>query len=192
VKSENDKILSMLEEGTITAAEAEELLDAVAEENNISETTRLLGPRPDLAAVRSAWRLPFNISLLIMAFSASLLWRTRRAAGLARLLRALFLFPAALLSGLSALFLYLSQNGPWLYLRLRADDADRFALSLPFPLHWIRDSLRFVQTQLADQEAQQRLEAAAEFLEAVETSHVEDPLYIDLTEEGNSVEIYLV
>ena len=192
MKSESDKILSMLEEGTISAAEAEELLDAVAEEDVVAEATHVIGPRPDMAEVRAARRLPFNISLVIMTLSTSLLWRTRRTAGLVRLLRALFLLPLAVISGLSALILYLTKNGPWLYLRIRADDVDRFAFSLPFPLHWIRDGLQFAQTQVPDQEAQQKLETAAEFLEAVQTSNVQDPLTIDLSEEGNSVEIYLI
>ena len=191
MKSESDKILNMLEEGTITAAEAEELLDAVEEDAGIPDQPSMTGPPPDMEQVRSAWQLPFNISLIITALGGSLLWRTRRATGFGRFARALILFPITIVAAISAAILYLSKNGPWLYMRIRSANGNDFALSLPFPLHWARGGLRLAQDQIPDQEVQEKLDAAADFLEAIETSNLEEPISIDIRDEGDSVEIYL-
>jgi hypothetical protein len=191
VKSESDKILGMLEEGTITAEEAQELLDAVEEAPPELDDLDTAVAGPDMDQIRAAWRVPFNISLIVMAISGSLIWRTRRAAGIARLFGRLLLFPVTLIAGLTAVILYLSKDGPWLHMRLRSDDGDRFALSLPFPLHLARGGLRLAQSQVPDEETREKLDAAAEFLEAVETSDLQDPLTIDVREDGDSVQIFI-
>lgn len=192
MKSESDKILSMLEEGTITAAEAEELLDAVEEDTSSTEVRQVTGPRPTAEEVRSAWRLPFNISLVVMALSGSLLWRTRGTGGFFSFLKKLILLPITFIAGLSALILYLSKNGPWLFLRIRSAEGNKFAMSLPFPLNWARAGLRAAQEQIDDPQVQEKLDAVADFLEAVETSNLTDPVSIDVREDGESVEIYLI
>jgi len=151
----------------------------------------LNGSRPDMEQIRSAWRVPFNISLIVTAISGSLLWRSRRASGLAKPILRLLLLPVTILGGLAALFIYISKDGPWLHLRVQEESGSRFAISLPFPLHLIRGALRFVQTQVPDQEAQEKLDAAADFLEAVEAADIQDPLTIDVREDGESVQIYL-
>lgn len=191
MKSESDKILSMLEEGSITARKAEELLKAVEDDYAAAEEPYIPTARPDVSEIRAGWRLPFNISLVITTLSASVLWRTRHAGGLARLVRTVLFMPLTILAGLVTLVFYLAKDGPWLYVRVRSDVGSRFGISLPFPLHWIRKAVQFVQTQVPDPEAQDRLETAAEFLEAVETSNLQDPLAIDLRDEGQRVEIFL-
>ena len=191
MKSENDKILGMLEEGTITAEEAQELLDAVEEAPPVQDDLDTADSRPDMYQIRSAWRVPFNISLIVMAISGSLIWRTRRAAGIAGLFRLLLLLPVTLIAGLSAVILYFSKDGPWLHMRVRSDDGDRFAISLPFPLHLARGGLRLAQSQVPDQEMREKIDAAADFLEAVETSDLQDPLTIDIREDGESVQFFI-
>jgi len=191
VKSESDKILSMLEEGTISAEEAQELLDAVEDSPPPPYAMDPDSSRPDMDQVRSAWRVPFNISVIVTAISGSLLWRSRRASGLAKPLLRLFLLPVTIVAGIAALFIYISKDGPWLHLRVQEESGSRFAMSLPFPLHLLRGALRFAQSQVADQDAQEKIDAAADFLEAVETADIQDPLTIDVRENGESVQIYL-
>ena len=191
MKSESDKILGMLDEGTITAEEAQELLDAVEEAPPVLDDVDMAGTRPDMDEIRSAWRVPFNISLIVMGISGSLLWRTRRAAGIAGLFRRLLLLPVTLIAGLSAVLLYFSKDGPWLHVRVRQESGSRFAISLPFPLHLIRGGLRLAQSQIPDPEIQEKLDAAAEFLEAVETADLQDPLTVDVRENGESVQIFI-
>jgi hypothetical protein len=116
--------------------------------------------------------------------------RTRRAAGIGRLVRGLILLPVTAIAGVAAVILYLSKNGPWLYLRVRSDDGDRFAIGLPFPLHLIRGGLRLVQSQVPDPDIGEKIDMAAEFLEAIETSDLQDPMTIDVRDEGDSVQIY--
>lgn len=191
MKSESDKILSMLQEGTISAAEAEELLEAVEDSPPVSRAAGFGDPPPDMDHLRSNWRQPFNISLIIAAISGSLMWRTRRASGLGKLLRNLLLMPLVLISAISALLLYFSKDGPWFHIRLRSADGDRLALSLPFPLQLIRGGLQLAQSQVPDPEVADKLNIAAEFLEEIESSDLQDPVTIDLKDEGDSVQIYL-
>ncbi len=191
MKSESDKILSMLEEGSITADEAQELLDAIEDTAYDQQAVGTTDSPPDMERIRSSWRIPFNISLVVMAISGSLLWRTRRAAGLLGLIRGLLLLPVTLIAGLSAAILYFSKDGPWVHLRVRSENNSRFALSLPFPIHWIRGGLRLAQSQVPDPEVGEMLDAAAEFLQALETSNLQDPVTIDIRDEGESVEIFL-
>lgn len=191
MKSESDKILNMLEEGTITADEAQELLDAVDDGAYDQPVSTTAEPPPNMAKIRSSWRLPFNISLVVMAISGSLLWRTRRAAGILGFIRGLLLLPVTLIAGLSAAILYFSKDGPWVHVRVRSENDSRFALSAPFPIQWIREGLRLVQSQVPDPEVGEKLDAAAEFLQAMESSNLQDPLTIDIRDEGESVEIFL-
>ena len=191
MKSESDKILSMLEEGTITAEEADELLEAVEESPPTPQAVDPGEPPPRMENIRAAWRVPFNISLVVTAISGSLFIRTRRARGLAKVIWTLLLAPVMVISGLAAVLLYFSKDGPWLHVRVREEDGDRFAISLPFPLHLIRGAVRLAQSQVPDPEMVEKLDAAAEFLEAVEAADLQDPMTIDVRDEGESVQIYL-
>lgn len=193
---EQDKILSMLEEGTISAEEADVLLAAVEEDVDDSsphmKAAYPVGSPPDRGQVSEAWRLPFNISLVVAALSGSLLWRARRASRLANVVLTILLLPVMLVSGSFALFLYLSRSGPWLYMRIRGREGQRFAFSLPFPLEWARSAIQFIQSQEPDVEVREKLDMAGEFLAAVDSSDIQEPVSIDISDEGGRIEIYLV
>ena len=192
---EKDKILSMLEEGAITAEEANVLLEAVEDVGqDAAQTAAPLqqGPPPDRAVVREAWRLPFNVSLIVTALAGSLLWRSRRAAGIVRILSTIVLLPLTLISSLSALLFYLSKNGPWLFLRIKSEEGRDFSFSLPFPLDWARGAIDFIQRQEPETDVREKLEMASEFLAAVEASDLQEPVSVDISDEGGHVEVYLV
>jgi hypothetical protein len=190
MKSESDKILSMLEEGTISASEAEEMLAAL-EDTASSSTPDPLDTAPDMARIRAGWRTPFNISLLVTAAGGSLLWRKRRASGFGKLFRDLILLPITILGALTAALYYFAKDGPWFHIRLRSAQGERFSFSLPFPLNLMRGALEFARTQADEEEVAEKLDMAAEFLREVEASDFRDPLTIDLKDEGDSVQIYL-
>jgi len=189
--SEHEKILHMVEQGTITAEEAQELLDAMEDYEDESGIDDLVYDVPEAFGSRQIWRRPFGISMVVATIGGSLLLRTRRATGLFTWFRGVVLLPLTLVAMLVAVVTYLSKDGPWLHVRVRSAERERISLSLPFPLHLIRGGLRMARSQISDNEIGEKMDAAAEFLEAVETSDLRDPLTIDVMDEGNNVQIFL-
>jgi len=189
--SEHEKILHMVEQGTITAEEAQELLDAMEDYEDESGIDDLVYDVPEAFGSRQIWRRPFGISMVVATIGGSLLLRTRRATGLFTWFRGVVLLPLTLVAMLVAVVTYLSKDGPWLHVRVRSAERERISLSLPFPLHLIRGGLLMARSQISDNEIGEKMDAAAEFLEAVETSDLRDPLTIDVMDEGNNVQIFL-
>ena len=144
---ERDKILKMLEEGTISAEEAEELLAAIEGDYDDPAAVDTVYEGPDMSQFRSYWRRPFTIAAVVLLVSGSGLLGTRGSRGLAGLLRRLLFWPVTLLAALTAVITYLSKDGPWLHMRIRSADGERIAISLPFPLHLLRGALRIATTQ---------------------------------------------
>ncbi len=191
MQGEYEKILRMVEEGTITAEEAQDLFDAMEEFEIESAIKDEPIDVPESLGSQHIWRRPFGISMIIATIGASLLFRTRRSTGLFSLLRGIVLIPVTLIAALVALITYLSKGGPWLHIRIRSAEGQRISLSLPFPLHVFRGGLRLVRSQISDDDVGEKLDAAADFLEAVETSDLRDPLTIDVMDEETNVQIFL-
>jgi hypothetical protein len=129
--------------------------------------------------------------MLALLVSGSGLLQTRRSTGLPGLLRRFLFWPVTILAALTALITYLSKDGPWLHMRIRSADGDRIAISLPFPIHLLRGALRMATTQVPNEDAQEKLDAAVTFLEAVETADISDPVTIDVRDEGDNIQIFL-
>lgn len=187
MNGEQDKILSMLEEGTISAEEAQELLAAVegpeddaGPEFEVARAT----DAPDMSRFRDAWRVPFTISLAALALSGAGLLRARRG-------WRLLLAPVTLLAAVATVISYLSKDAPWLHVRVRSADGDRVNVSLPLPLPLLRAGLAIARQNAVNDEARQQLDMAEEFLAAMDQGQTPDPLVIDVNDEGDSVQVYL-
>jgi hypothetical protein len=192
MSSERDKILAMLEEGTISAAEANELLAAISAEDSadtIGDTAEFAWP--DMPARGQAWQRPFNVALLGSATGATLLLSTRNATGFMRFVRAVFFWPLTIFSGVAALITYISKDSPWLHVRVHSDDGTDFQISLPFPARAMQEALRVARSNAPNDDVKEKIDAAAEFLAAMDTSNLKDPLVIDISDEGDSVQVYL-
>ncbi len=191
MNGEQDKILHMLEEGTISTEEAQTLLDAIEDsrdnDNNTFWSREVEGYIPS----RDYWRRPFGIFLISATFWGSLVIRTRKTTGFFSLFRKALLFPLAFGSALGAGIIYLSKDSPWLHLRIRSAEEEKLSLSLPFPLNILRGGLQFISSQIEDEEAGEKIDAATEFLEAVEMADYQNPVSIDIEEEGNNIQIFL-
>jgi hypothetical protein len=148
-----DQILKMLEEGKISAKEADNLLAAIGPEEDVSlvageavvtsaweEEPDTPPDPPDYGRYRNMWRIPFIIaagSLLLSGLGLAFMYQddTRIAA-----LGYLCVWSIFLLAFVVTLLLLLSRRAPWLHLRVQEQDGHRFAISLPLPLglaHWI-------------------------------------------------------
>ena len=188
MNGEREKILAMLEEGTISAAEAHELLEAIEETD---ETEPKDFSWPQMPARGEAWQRPFNLALFGSILGAVLLLATRKTGGLLRFLRLVLLWPLTLFSAAAALITYFSKDSPWVHVRVRSKDGKDFTVSLPFPASALHKAMDVIREQVPDQETQEKLDAAAEILAEMNASDLKNPLIIDINDEGDSVQVYL-
>ena len=188
MNGEREKILAMLEEGTISAAEAQELLEAidVTDEMDAKDFSW-----PEMPARGEAWRRPFNLALFGSIMGAVLLLATRKSGGLLRFLRLILLWPLTLFSAAAALVTYFTKDSPWIHVRVRSKDGTDFTVSLPFPASALHKAMDVIREQAPDPETQEKLDAAAEILAEMDTADLRNPLVIDISDEGDSVQVYL-
>ena len=188
MNGEREKILAMLEEGTISAAEAQELLEAI---DVTAEMEAKDFSWPEMPARGEAWQRPFNLALFGSILGAVLLLATRKTGGLLRFLRLVLLWPLTLFSAAAALITYFSKDSPWVHVRVRSKDGKDFTVSLPFPASALHKAMDVIREQVPDQETQEKLDAAAEILAEMNASDLKNPLIIDISDEGDSVQVYL-
>lgn len=191
MQPEQEKIMRMVEEGTISAEEAKELLDAIEQDFDEMRSDGEHFELGDELNSKEMWRRPFGLFMVISSIGGALLIRTRRSSGLASLMRGILLFPLTFISAFAAVLIYLSKDSPWLHIRVRSADQEKVTISLPFPLNIVRGGLQFISSQISDEEIGEKMDAATEFLEAVENTSLTDPVTIDIAEGGDSVQLFL-
>ncbi len=200
-----DQILKMLEEGKITAEEADKLLTAIGPEQRVGqvagETVVRALPEdspgaanvrpPDYGRYRGLWRAPFIIaagSLLLSGVGLAFMYQAEEGVATLGFLCVWSIF---LLAFLATILLLLARRAPWLHLRVQEQDGQRFAISLPLPLglaHWIIGIVRaFVPEKQAG-----HLETADAFVTAMRDDPNREPIIVDVDDDdGDKVEIYI-
>lgn len=205
ISQAHDQILKMLEEGKITAEEADKLLTAVGPEQRVG---RVAGeaviteldkdePRmteaepPDYSRFRGLWRIPFIIatgSLLLSGVGLAFMYQADERVATLGFLCVWSIF---LLAFLATLLLLLARRAPWLHLRVQEQGGRRFAISLPLPLglaHWIIGLAR----NFVPKEQAAHLETAGTFVSAMRDDPGREPIIIDVDDDdGDKVEIYI-
>ena len=198
------QILQMLEEGRITAEEANQLLSAIGPDQEVGEVSgeAVLKPVIDSEAGTEPplntdgfrnrfWRIPLLIALGSLLLSAIGLTLMYQAAGQVAFIGFLCVWSFFLLALLASVFLLLIRKAPWLHVRIQEQDGQRFAISLPLPLslaNWgIRAARYFVpQDQVA------YLETAGAFIDEMKNSPEREPIIIDVDDDdGDKVQVYI-
>jgi hypothetical protein len=215
MEEERSKILTMLEQGVITAGEAAELLDAVSASpadppgegasagvpQAVGEAVRIHRPHaddpttPDLERFRSFWRYPFYaaVGLLVISGLALTLFNST-AQG--RFTLGVFCAGSFLvIAAVAVVLAYASRTARWLHVRIQEADGDRIAISLPAPLglaNWgIQIARRFV-----DNETAANLDTAQTMIAALQ--HEMDqpgsqPIIVDVDDDdGDRVKVYIL
>jgi len=197
------QILQMLEEGSITAEEAEGLLAAISpeeKEDDFAGQTVITPdlpeaepyePPPDMKRFRRFWRIPFFIaggSLLLSAFGLALMYQTTGQVALIGFMCLWSIFVVALLATLIVL---LARKAPWLHVRVQEKGGRRIAISIPLPLrlaHWGIDIAKFYVP--TDQAA--NLEMASAFMKGMTDDPDQEPIMINVDDDdGDRVQLYL-
>ncbi|MFQ5436106.1 MAG: hypothetical protein ACE5FD_14635 [Anaerolineae bacterium] len=204
------RVLQMLQEGAITAAEAKELLDAMESgETAVPEPPTLIpepdsepftgdiitpDPPPDMTRFRRFWQIPFFISLALLLGSG--LWLRslyQRADGAITFgfvcVWSIFIFTVVLTT-----LALLSRQSPWVHVRVKEQHGRRIAISLPIPMGLAKWGINIARGFVPDKE-QASLDMAADFL--AEARHNlgqpgADPLIVSVDDDdGDQVQVYI-
>lgn len=204
------QILSMLEQGTITADEAARLLEAISTgpsrgqegvsdaadraplQGEAVEPTQVIPGTLSPSAER--WKrlqlVPLAVSLAVLIATAWGLWAVYRAAD-ARItfgwVVLLLLFLIAL--GATTLSIWITR-APWLHVRIHQQEGKTIAISLPVPLTLASLGVGIARRYVGEQTAQY-LDASAEFIRAMRRERGRSqPLEISVDEGGQYVQVY--
>jgi hypothetical protein len=189
-----EHILKMVSSGAITAEEADRLLNAMDETAEVpvgAEPINLDG-LPDVESLRERWQFPFVVSLGVMAFSGRRILARRRGF-FGKLLLPLD-WMAFSLGAVGVMISLWSRSARWLYVHIVQRDGREIRLTLPVPAQTLGGLLRRT-SRFGDPESREQMLAAADFLEAIHEemdSPEGAPLVIDIHDEGQQVQVYLL
>lgn len=197
------QILQMVEDGTLTAEEAMDLMQAVASSDESAvpkaeEARRVAGEvitpskAPDMERFRRFWQIPFFISLALLLGSG--LWLRglyRSSEGSITLgfvcIWSVFIFAFVLTS-----LAFISRQSAWMHVRVKEKGGRRIAISLPIPLRIANWAIGFARGFVKEES---KLDLAAGFLAAAQDNFktaAADPLMINVDDDdGDQVQIYI-
>lgn len=183
------QILQMVQDGAITVAEAEILLDALP----AAPVPRdILPPErdamPNMQAFRRYWEYPFIVGLILLGVAGLCASNTPVP------LLAFCGWTVFVVAGLIALIGWFSQWSPWMHVRIRERDGSRFAFSLPLPLRLAgiaADIAHVFVRWFADRETAETVQMTASFLRTLEAEEQDEPFMIEIEEaDGDHVRLY--
>jgi hypothetical protein len=196
------RILDMLAEGSITAEEAHELLTALRPAGGVedaagpalpapaSESAKIEAIQPGLQRFRRLWRIPVFIAAGTLLLSGLGLFLMYQSTADVAALGFLCIWSIFLMALLVAAFALLAYRSTWMYLRVEEDDGSRFAFGMPLPLNlagwFIRIARPFVPKDQAG-----HLDTAAAFVSVMREDPGADPIFIDVEDEDDKVQIYI-
>lgn len=207
MEAEQLKILKMLEKGTITADEAQELLSALDEATAAGSTLTTPNPPnepaqpsdtllkaqanlPNFDRFRSYWRIPLTVSLATLGVGGLALWGLSFSAGWVTTTIAIACaWPLVLLATAGVFISLWSKSALWVHIRVREKAGRRVNISIPAPLRLIGRFLKFAQ-RYGPPSQSERLSDAQELLN--EFDHTGQPLIVNVNDEdGDQVQIYI-
>jgi hypothetical protein len=204
MSEEQRRILQMVQDGILSAAEADELLraledlpgehpgqDAVEppapEAPDPVRVTTVPPDEPDDTTFRRYWEIPVTVGVGLLATSGiCLLWSgTVGLFGLG----VLCLWSLFLLAGLIVLIGFWSRTARWVHIRVSETDGDRLRISLPLPLGMASWGIRIGQ-RFVDEETRSSLDMAAGLLSMVTLAPGDDPISVEVDEDdGDHIQV---
>lgn len=213
MQEERRRILQMLQDGTISADQAMELLQVLDEEGEEQEVASwdtavdLTTPQeplqgeilttnspPNLERYRQFWKIPFLIGLAFLLLFGFWLRSIYLSSEGAITFGFICIWSFFMLAFLATLLAFFSRRATWLHVRVQEKDGHRIAISLPLPLGlagWgIKVAHGFVDTKTRGQ-----LDMAEAFLAAAKDELKQPgagPMTIDVDDEdGDKVQVYI-
>lgn len=187
MSDEQDRILRMVEAGTITASEANELLAAMENSPQPVEASPA-GDRPEFSR---PWEVPVFGGLVVAALGVMGMGRLYLSRGRGSMVARTGAWLTVLLGLVAVVVGLWSRHAPWLHLRVQERDGNNVNISLPLPLFLAEWVVRFSRDYL-DDEASAHMQSVAAFVEALRRGERTDPLTIEVDEgDGDRVLIFI-
>jgi hypothetical protein len=166
MSEERNRILEMLEDGAISASEAEELLASIEGDDEAREATGEVAAFP---LGEEPWEVPVIAGTVLSGRVAA--WGT-------------------LLLGVIAVVVGIwSRNAPWLHVRVKESDGDSIHIRLPLPLGLGQQILSLARG-FVDEETAVQLDSAKAFIDGLQHGEQQDPLRIDVDDgQGSQVQV---
>lgn len=195
------QILQMLQDGKLTAEEAQALLQALepaaptgeAQEAIEGEIVTPAEP-PDMDRFRRFWQYPFFISLaLLIGVGLGLRSMYQASEG-----RVTFWFVCVLLLFILTFILtmlaFMSRSAPWVHVRVKEKGGRKIAISLPLPMGLAQWGINIARNFVPDVE-QGNLDMAAEFIRSARhglQGPDKEPFMINVADEdGDQVQVFI-
>ncbi len=198
-----NQILQMVQDGVVTAEQAQELLQALQSPSDTPQdepSPVLTGdviqpePAPDMDRFRRFWQYPFFIALfalLLTGLGLRALYQSSEGAITLWFVCVLSVF--ILLFALTSLA-FMSRRSAWLHVRMKEKKGRKIAISLPLPMGLARWVMNIARGFVPNKE-QANLDVASEFLQAAQDdlrSPGAEPLMINVDDEdGDQVQVFI-
>lgn len=189
MSDDQEHILRMVEEGTLSADEANEMLEAL--ETGEAQAAPSPARSLDTDTRTRPWQIPVVGGLFLTAIGGlglAQVARQRRSGPLGLVTRVgagLAFFLGVLLTALGLW----SRNAIWLHVRVEEADGPTVNVSLPLPLGLAERAVTFAREQ-ADEETADRLDAAAAFLASIRRGGEREPFTIEVSE-GEDTRVFV-
>jgi hypothetical protein len=188
MQDEQRQILQMVQDGTITAEQAEQLLAALETDAPETDVTITQGDQIhyiETEPFRRYWEVPFWIgvvgAVVMMSCALTVPWGFISFCGWSLFTLAL------LLIGIG----WWSREARWVHVNIQEEDGDKFKISLPLPLNLVSWGMGFAR-RFVDDEMASNLSTAASLISTLAMMPEDEPMMIEVDDEdGDHVQIYI-
>jgi len=200
------QILQMVEDGVITAEEADKLLAALGPDEQVStvagepvitslpydeDRPEQPVPSPEPDRFRGILGIPLLIAAGSLVISGLGLFLLYQSAGDVATLGFLCVWSIFILALLATLLIFLARRAPWVHVRVQEKSGRRIAISLPLPLGIAGWGLGIARRYISEEQAI-HLDTAATFIQAMRDSPGKEPIVIDVDDgDGDKVQVYI-
>ena len=195
------QVLQMLQDGKLTAVEAQELLQAlepavITEETQEAIEGEIVTPvePPDMDRFRRFWQYPFFISLAVLigvGLGLRSMYQASEGAITFWFICVLLLF---ILTFTVTALAFMSRSAPWVHVRVKEKGGRRIAISLPLPMGLAQWGINIARNFVPDTE-QRNLDMAADFIRSARhdlKGPNTEPLMINVDDEdGDQVQVFI-
>jgi hypothetical protein len=194
------QVLQMLQDGKLTAEQAQELLQALeptaTEETQEAVEGEIVAPvePPDMDRFRRFWQYPFFIALAVL-IAVGLGLRSMYQASEGTMTFWFFcVLSLFILTFILTALAFLSRSAPWVHVRVREKGGRKIAISLPLPMGLAQWGIGIARNFVPEQE-QGNLDMAAEFIRSARhdlKGSDTEPLMINVDDEdGDQVQVFI-
>ena len=206
MSEERRHILQMIQDGTLSAEEAMDLLAALDEDDGEVDTAVdvvysqplegdiLETNPPNMEKYRNFWKLPFIIALAFLLITGLWLRSLYQSSEGAINFGFICVWSFFMLAFVVTLLAFFSRRAAWLHVRVKEKKGKRIAISMPLPLGLASWGIKIAHG-FVDEKTQAHLNMASEFIGAAKEELKRpdaQPLLIDVDDEdGDQVQVFI-